>query len=150
MDNNKPLKDQREIYDVVTWLNIHVAQLSYTRNLIIVLATALIGFIAYQASSEDSLYVVQECLINSSLILNILSVFFGIVISILSEWNYRVYRKISRELLKADEYSDNLKEDLRGKKSINDTIEAMNRYLFFLQLTTFGTGVLLIGIAILK
>lgn len=83
------------LYDVKSWLGIHVSHHNYTRNLILTLAVAMLAFTfsQYQRLQPDNVRSIRI-----SIILFGISTFFGLYISIWQSEAYRLYRVISRKI----------------------------------------------------
>ncbi|HEX9600184.1 MAG TPA: hypothetical protein VF985_01715, partial [Mariniflexile sp.] len=55
-----------ESYDIKSWQGLHVKQLSYIRNLFIIISTALTGFIVSLIFSNEQLSTVVNVLLKVS------------------------------------------------------------------------------------
>jgi hypothetical protein len=140
MKNTDQLK---ETYDIRAWQAIHVSQLSYVRNLFIILSTAIIGFITSLLLGDDAenLNCFTIILMKFSCIIFLISTALGIILSINESKNYRLKYTASRILKK-----DVIDED--GFKKNEDKcsrLEKTNNCLFHTQLYFFlGAFVILV------
>lgn len=123
----------KEIYDIKTWQGLHVNQLAYTRNLFIILSTALQGFIYSQHVNSNPLFW-------SSLLLA-LSTGIGILIAVLESENYRKKYRLSRMVKK--QMDD--KGDFGRIEGQCTNIENANRILFFAQAAMFLAGAIVLA-----
>lgn len=137
----------QKAYDLKTWLNIHISQLSYTRNLILVLSIAALGFaINYHEANIRGIPIKNQLKI--SVLFLVLSIVFGLIIAFLESENYRLKRKISRIIEQNEDFEDTNSKFIRLQNKCT-TIEQINRFLFYSQLISFGTGIIILSILIL-
>lgn len=138
----------KSIYDLKTWLSIHVNQLSYTRNLVITLSIAALGFwidryltIKPQLSgcSKISWGIVGGCLL--------LSIFMGLYISEREAESYRLNRQISRRIEELPDFTDQDTEYKDAHQKVK-TIKERNENLFIGQLVTFFIAITIFSILI--
>lgn len=145
----KDRKYYLEIYDVKTWLNIHVAQLSYTRNLLLTFATACLGYGVneYRKIKDDYQFCLQAWWIFAFVLL-LISIVFGVLLVINECNNFRYKRKISR-IISAD---DNFTEDHKEFNNLQNKctgLEKRHPYFFFTQMFTFLGGLILLAVLLL-
>ena len=131
----------KEIYDVKTWLQIHISQLTYVRNLIIIISTAEIGFLVN--------ILMNKCLtdieINFGLIsltFGVTSIIFGFYIAYHESENFRLKGRISRQIIKGGEYmedEDKCTKLERGNKIFfKGQLLVLSLSLIFLSLMVFS------------
>lgn len=132
-------KYHKKIYDIKTWQNIHVKQLSYTRNLILILATASLAF-TINTFKGQNYGVCQEYLIKVAGILFLFSIACGLLIAIFESKNYRLKYKIARNI----ERDMNFKED--EKKCTH--VETCNKHAFRFQIAFFLSGIIMLFLLI--
>lgn len=134
MSDNQYNKD---IYDTKTWQNIHVAQLSYTRNLLIILAVASLGFTVTQigGSHTDPFKLFKFDLPLAGLSF-LISIALGLLIALLESTNYRLKYKIARDILQGHDF-----EKLQSKCS---KIEFFNGWALIGQVFLFLFGVIIL------
>ena len=134
MKRNK--KYYQKIYDLKSWQGFHVNQLSYIRNLIIILSTAVLGF---------SIKLLLDCSVTSRLDIILVkiscgllfgSITSGILMSILESINYRKKYKISRMLETKNEF-EKLPDDILKIQNFCSKLESTNRILFYTELLLF-------------
>ena len=118
-----------ETYDIKSWQSIHVSQLSYVRNLFIILSITLIGFIVsllFSENTEISDNIKTLMRYNAATFLIPLGI--GIWIVINESKNFRLKYRASRLVKRY--------EDLKKNKDFNRTekkctrIENCNKILF--------------------
>jgi hypothetical protein len=104
----------QKIYNVDTWLGIHIKQLSYSRNLLITLAVAAFGYTMnyYQKVKESRYWLIIVGF------MFFFSIVCGLCIAFLEAEKYNHYRRISRiiEQTKIDPLED-LNEDIFKEES---------------------------------
>jgi hypothetical protein len=134
------------IYDLKTWLNIHVSHLNYTRNLVLTFSTALVAFCYTQHEKVKGLNNCSALTFKVTIILLGTSVFLGLYLALRQEKNYRLYRKISRKIEKSPKESHEELDETDFIKEQNEIegIENGNKDIFLAQLWSFYAGVLLI------
>lgn len=134
----------REIYDVKTWLNIHVSQLSYTRNLLIVLASAEIGFVLGKTESNGNELIYKVIMIFSAI-----SVGVGLLLALNEESNFRKKRQISR-LLARNKSFEAVKAEYLIIENECTKLEERNKYLFWTQSLLFAIATFFIGLLVMQ
>jgi hypothetical protein len=145
-------KHLQSVYGVSNWLSIHISHLSYVRNLILTFGVASIGFALskYPDIIVGANKVVKYCIV-SSIIFFAISVAIGVLIAILQDKIYRLYRHISRIIECTDEDPDQNIDPLIFK-NINilcTKLENYNKWLFTFQGVFFCFGVMNLSISIL-
>ena len=139
---NKIKDYYKKIYDLESWKGIHVAHLAYTRNLVIVLATASLGF-ALNFLFKNELFNCEQILllkISSGLLL--VSIFIGLLIAILESENYRLKYKIARTLEKNEDPFDKLPSDIESLQGKCSSLESLNRFLIYQQMILFFASII--------
>ena len=132
----------KKIYDIKTWQNIHVKQLSYTRNLILILATASLAFTINKYNSDNHGI---SCMIYFGLqatgVLFLISIACGLLIAILESENYRLKYRIAR----------NVERDIDFKNEQNkcSLIEKVNKYTLYIQIGLFLIGIITLCLTLL-
>jgi len=132
---------EKIIYDLKEWQSNHVKQLAYTRNLILVLSTASLGFAITLLLNER----VADCQnlvgLKVSIFGFLLSITIATLIALLESENYRLKYKIARNIERDKEF-----------KSLEKTctsLEKTNRVLFYLQLAFFVVAIILLTIILI-
>ncbi len=133
MEENKSNNDfKKEIYDIQTWQKIHVQQLSYTRNLIIVLSLAALGFTIKLLTPD--LNCSYSILLKIVSLLFLTSIIVGLFISFYESENYRLKYRIARNIFKNKPYE-------RDEQDCTN-FESRNKCLLFLQSIFFVIAIL--------
>src|SRR5690606_33912206 len=96
---------KKEIYDVKTWQQLHVTQLTYLRNLFIGLATALIALVF--SDLRDFTYPTLKYTMTVSLTASLIC---GIGLAARESENFRLKYKIARNILRGRDTSSDEKE----------------------------------------
>lgn len=137
--NNEYLK---KIYDPNVWLEKHIKQLSYARNMILLFAVSALGFSLSYYQKVPSRFIISGC------ILLLFSIFCGMAIALLESRNYRLKWKIGRLFERKNINEDNAQFlDLQRHC---DKIERLNRILLVVQLATFLIAIIFIASAFLR
>ena len=133
MEENKKSDDfKKEIYDIQTWQKIHVQQLSYTRNILIVLALATLGFTLKMLGPDlGSTYSLLFKIIALSLLASIV---IGLFISFYESENYRIKYRISRNVFRSKPYDSD--------EQTCTNLEIRNKCLLLLESILFGLAIL--------
>jgi hypothetical protein len=140
----------QKIYNIDSWLKIHITQLNYTRNLILTLAVASLGFTIGKwialGSWGDNLS--RGLTLFGSLFL-VISIMTGLKIAMDDSENYRRYRKISRLIEQSDiapeqEFDESI---IKAEVEICDRIENQNRERGKYQIIFFLIGLVAISIS---
>lgn len=87
-----------ESYDIKSWQALHVKQLSYVRNLFLILSTALTGFVVSLVFSSHEEICIVVYLLKTSGILFLIPISLGIWMSINESKNYRLNIKFLERL----------------------------------------------------
>ena len=136
-----------ETYDIKSWQAIHVQQLGYIRNLIIILSTALTGFIVSLLFSNEKLAPCVEVLLKISGSGYLIPLSLGILLAIKESKNYRLKYKAAR-ILKRYEGDIENKEFMKLEKECT-ALEGLNKRLFKGQLVTFLGAFFILIVALL-
>lgn len=139
----------RKVYNLESWQGIHVRQLSYARNLVLILATASLGFSLNLLFDNKLTLCTQIIAIKITCGLLLFSVFIGLLISILESENYRLKYKIGRKLEKLSEQFDQLPHDLELIQSKCTLLESLNRFLNIGQLILFFASVIILTLTLM-
>ncbi len=97
-DKENPDDYNKKIYNVDNWQKLHVKQLAYTRNLVILLASAALGY-TLNTLTPKSGNVLNVLFIIVSLLF-LISIAIGFIIAYGESKNYRLKYHISRIILK--------------------------------------------------
>jgi len=122
----------KKVYNVDNWQKMHVQQLSYTRNLIIILASAALGYTLNLLSQDLS--CAFEILFKILCILYLISVAVGLLIAYSESENYRMKYYISRKIEKSQPFDD--------EEKICTSIETRNKWLIKVQLLLFTLSII--------
>lgn len=143
----------RQIYNIEGWRSTHVNHLNYTRNLIITLSTASLGFTfsQFQKLAPPIKYNIKVFFIAIVIVFTI-SILVGIIVAIRQSKVYRLYRHISRIIESTEaNMSGQVDDDVfknESKKCTN--LEKNNEGLFELTLMLYFMGVIFFTVAILQ
>lgn len=137
------------VYDIKTWISVHTNHLNYTRNLILTIAIASLGFTISQYQKLSYNLYTKWLLINAIIVFGI-SILLGLVIAIVQSKIYRLYRTISREIAK--QTGEEFDESIFKKSETKCTdLEKCSAIMFWWQLVTYFLGIaLLIGSVFIK
>ena len=142
----------QRVYDVTTWLNIHITHLSYVRNTILALSVATLGFAIaqWQKITAASFCWIHCCLLGAIILLGV-SIFLGLFIGLQQSKVYRLYRKISRIIEQSGEREDDVLDDniFKAQRDECDEIEERNKYLFLFQVWVYFIGVAVLSFSLL-
>ncbi len=138
----------KKIYDLKQWQNIHVNQLSYTRNLFIVLSTSVLAFLI-SIILDKKFSEVLTCWVKASVIILLFSTFCGIVIAISESENYRKKYKIGRILESFENQFQKLPDDIKREQQCCSKLENVNRILFYFQLGLFSIAIVIISLLLI-
>ncbi len=128
---------RKKVYNMDNWQQMHVQQLSYWRNLVIILASAALGYTLSIINGELS--SVDEVLLKIISLLFLLSIAVGFIIAYKESENYRLKYYISRKILQSDDF---LNSDLFKEAEDKCTkIERTNKLLLGCEIIAFGIGV---------
>lgn len=139
----------RNIYDLKTWLGFHITQLGYIRNLIITLGVAVLGYGLnnYPIINIHCPFIIH-LIFGISLILLLLSIYYGLRLAINEGENYRIKRTISRVIEanpgKPDEPFD--RKIIEKYEDQTDAIEDDNKGYAKKQFYLFCCGTFLMGL----
>ena len=131
----------KKIYDLGSWQGIHVGQLAYTRNLVMILATASLGFTINLLLDKNLTECGKIIGIKTSSGLLLSSILFGLVMAILESENYRLKYKIGRMIENHEGNFEKLPEDIGRLQRFCSNLETTNRFLIYGQLFLFLTAV---------
>lgn len=139
----------QSVYDVKSWLSIHTTHLSYTRNLILTLAIASLGFTfgQYQNPVFHTMSSGRLGMITASFLF-VSAIVIGLIIAINQEKIYRIYSQISRVIEIANEKQIDDKYFSKPSNQIR-IMEKRNRNLFNRQVFIFLVGIFVLTISIL-
>lgn len=138
------LEAERKIYDVTTWLNIHITQLAYFRNLLIIMSFAEIGYVVNYFDKTQNHISNEAWWLFISMVINIISIGIGLLLAWRAQENFRLKRKISRILVKNDDIL-NAKDEYKIVEKECEKLESGNRIYIKLQVLTFGVATLIIS-----
>ncbi|WP_456457946.1 hypothetical protein [Reichenbachiella sp.] len=136
-----------ESYDIKSWQSLHVKQLSYVRNLFLILSTALTGFVVSLVFSSQEEISIVVYLLKTSGILFLIPISLGLWISINESKNYRLKYKISRTVRRDSKPLDN--REYRELEDQCSSLEELNRILFKGQLVVFLLAFICLLVALL-
>ena len=144
----------QKVYNVDTWINIHNRQLSYSRNLLLALSVAALGYtlnLFIRVGDPNHLFSV---FVGCSILFFLAAIFFGLIIAGAEAENYGLYRKISRIIEQSNIDPDNeLDENIfKPERDKCDEIEKKNRERSKIQRWLFFIGILIqaIGLAVIE
>src|ERR1041385_8980540 len=98
----------RKLYNIDNWQQLHVQQLSYTRNLVIILSSAALGY-SLNKIDPTSTDTFNLLFIISSIIL-LISIGIGFIIAYGESENYRLKYLISRNILRNKSFGEKIRE----------------------------------------
>lgn len=124
-----------ESYDIKSWQSLHVKQLSYVRNLIIILSTALTSFLVSIMLSDVGMTKTVKILLKIAGISYLIPITIGIYLAINVSKNFRLKYEISRIVRRLEAPSEN--SEFKKKESECTRIEKNNQTLFKVQLLSF-------------
>ncbi|MFZ6664631.1 hypothetical protein [Peijinzhouia sedimentorum] len=136
----------KKIYNLNSWKGIHVGQLAYTRNLVIILATASLGFSLTLLFDKKLTDCEQLIATKTTCGLLLASVFCGLLIAILESENYRLKYKIGRKIESCHEQFENLPTEIERLQNKCTSLESKNRILNYVQLILFFTAMIILTI----
>lgn len=136
---NNPDDFRKKIYSIDNWQKLHVQQLSYTRNLFIILASAALGY-TLSLLNQD-LECVYAVLFKILSLVYVTSIALGALIAYSESENYRLKYNIARNIERSLPFEEEEKRCSR--------IEGRNRCLIIIQLTLFVIGILVETILLL-
>lgn len=140
----------KEIYDVKNWLSAHLTQLSYTRNLVLTMSFATLGYTLNEFTKiKANLNSYERIIWVSSAILLLVSIGTGLLISVFEARNYRNKRKISRIILKDSTFDETNPEFNRIQVKCND-LEKYVRDLFRIQILCLFVSFIVLSYLFLK
>jgi len=141
----------KALYPINEWLRIHTTHLAYVRNLVLTLAVASLGYCMSKYSSIDftTTFVVKYCL-TSTIIAFGISVLLGLLIAVIQDKVFRLYREISRNIEKENVPEDSEVDDnvIAAPRSRCISLERTNKCLFLSQLIIYGIGVILLTVSV--
>lgn len=146
---NDSMRDKdyyKKIYNLDSWKGIHVGQLAYTRNLVMILATASLGFsltLLFDKKLTDCGKLIAT---KTTCGLLLASIFVGLLIAILESENYRLKYKIGRMLENYSEQFDKLPTDIERLQNKCSSLESVNWFLNYGQLILFLVSVVILTI----
>ena len=131
------------------WQQITITQMGYIINLIIVLAMGSMVFSVniFFNNKFTLLYWFEKMFFYSSLLLQLVSLIFGILIVLNRLKDFRITFQIARQrnekceekdLVKKDEYN----KELRIKRNVSQKLGEKTWVLFNIQIISFGVGML--------
>ena len=129
---NAPNEFQKKIYSIDNWQKIHVQQLSYTRNLFIILASAALGYTLSLINHD--LECIYSILFKILSFIYLSSIAFGAFIAYSESENYRLKYLIARNLERSLPIEEEEKQCSK--------IESRNRGLIIIQLVLFLIGII--------
>jgi hypothetical protein len=121
----------KKVYNVDNWQKLHVQQLSYTRNLVIILASAALGYTLSLLDNNLSHTIKMSLKIISLFYLT--SIAIGVLIAYTESKNYRLKYYISRKIEKSQPFEEEEKQCT--------AIEYKNKWLIKTQLLLFGIAI---------
>lgn len=138
----------RSIYDVKTWLNLHITQTNYTRNLILTFSIATLAYSLNQYSNSvpksGSAALFYLSFFNTGI-----AIVFGLLMEFYQSQNFRSKRKISR-IIEKDENFDDTNEEFQKLVRGCDADEEAIRLLSYGQLTFFLGALIPTAAAIIR
>jgi hypothetical protein len=132
-------KYYQRLYDITSWQAIHVKHLSYTRNLVLVLSTASLGFTVTLLSDKKLVECTQILWTKTSGWLLFGSIITAILISILESKNYRLKYKIGRMIEYSQDF-ESLPTEIDRQQQCCTILERVNTALLFVELFMFLTA----------
>ena len=129
---------RKKVYDMDNWQQMHVQQLSYWRNLVIILASAALGYTLSIITRELS--SVNEVLLKIICLFFLLSISLGFMIAYKESENYRLKYYISRKILQSDDFLNS--DQFRKAEAKCTKIEGTNKVLLAWEIIMFGIGVI--------
>ena len=139
-------EELKESYDIKSWQSLHVKQLSYVRNLFIIISTALTGFTVSLIFSNQQLSQIVNILLKISGIGYLVPISLGIWIAINESTNYRLKYKISRIVKRSEQPTEN--PEFSHLETESTYLENTNRTLFKGQLLTFLLAFIVLIVAL--
>ena len=141
----------QKIYDINAWLGIHTAHLGYTRNLILALTVASLGFTLtkYENLNMDVSFSVKFFVV-LAILLFVAAIIIGLFIAVKQSKIFRLYRTISRiiEKQKISETEDLDKTTFAIERIECDSLENINKYLFITQMIIYSLGIVCLTMSI--
>ena len=135
-----------KIYNINNWLPIHIQQLFYLRNLILLLAFGALGF-TLNILSKD-LELIFKILFMIISILYLITICLGFIITYNESENYRYKYKISRLLIKNKDYDHKNDEDECTKLENNNRCLIKSQIIIFLSTVILETILYILNITI--
>lgn len=129
-------KYYQTLYDLKSWQGLHVNQLWYTRNLVLVLSTASLGFtvtLLFDKNFTDCGEVIWTKISSGLLFASILA---GILLAILESENYKLKYKIGRMIEARDDF-ETIPEDIDRQQRNCSRLEKINSVLIYIELFLF-------------
>ena len=131
----------QKIYDIIAWQAHHVKQLAFSRNLILILSTASLGYtitLLINVNVSDCEQIVGLKMAIGGFLASLAS---GIIIALLESENYRLKYKISRNIERD--------RDFKNLQRSCTKIESINRVLFYMQLILFFLAITVLSIVLI-
>ncbi len=132
----------QKLYDMKAWQGFHVNQLSYFRNIILVLSTAVLGF-SVNLLSTRNYFCCMDFVIKTSCVLLIISIVIGICLALLESRNYRLKYKIGRMIESKDDFNE-LPNDIQVQINSCSKIEKINRTLIIIEMILFVVAIIML------
>ncbi len=138
----------KKLYDLKSWQGLHVNQLGYLRNLVLILSTASLGFTVNLLVDKKVIECRETTCIKVSCFFLLASIFAGIVMAILESKNYRLKYKIGRMIEKSGDFNE-LPDDIDKQQQRCSRLERMNRVLLYFEAILFLVAILIITVTVL-
>ena len=137
----------QKAYNLDAWRSIHITQLAYIRNLILVLSIGALGYVINQYGNNTGQTGIKFLLLLISELVLLISIAIGLFIAMAEAENYRLYRTISRIIEQSDIKSDQSFDDsvFKNERKQCDRIEANNKVRARWQVWLFFLGIVFIS-----
>ncbi len=122
----------KKVYKIDNWQKLHVQQLSYTRNLVIILASAALGYTLSLLNNDLTCNL--KLLLKIISLVYLISITIGVFIAYSESENYRLKYYISRKIEKLQPFE-------KEEQSCT-SIEGRNKWLIKTQLILFGIAII--------
>ena len=136
----------RSIYDVKSWLSLHVTQQGYVRNLILTFCIALLAY-GLNLYSKTPVEIRKNYSWGISGLFILSSIFIGLVIASLQAENFRRKRTISR-IIEKNPYFMDTDTDFINRQKICTKIETWINYLVPVQIMLFFISLVILSFII--
>lgn len=129
-------KYYQSLYDLKSWQGLHVNQLSYTRNLILVLSMASLGFtvtLLFDKDLADRGEIIWTKISSGLLFASILT---GTLMALLESENYKLKYKIGRMIENSEDF-ETLPSDIDRQQRNCSRLEGVTSFLLYIELFLF-------------